>query len=108
MLYFILGRTTNVSTLFTYVDGESWDFLNNLTFIPLFLEDLIQKYEGTSLYADALEECGSDRVCLFDTLATTDLSFGANTKATNDNNNENAEQLGKLLFFCMEKHLHCD
>ncbi|XP_033100756.1 G surface protein, allelic form 156-like [Anneissia japonica] len=92
----VTWRTTDQSTLFTYSDGESWNTLNNLTFVPVFLEDLIEENEGTALYNEAIQECGDDRMCLFDALATSDISFGVNTMEINNNNNENADELANF------------
>ncbi|XP_071954227.1 uncharacterized protein [Antedon mediterranea] len=86
-------RTTNETSLFTYVDGETWYSVNNLTFKPALFEDLVQNHNGTDFYDQAVKMCGNDRTCLFDTLITSDLSFGEITKSTNENNNNNLDEL---------------
>ncbi|XP_033124327.1 uncharacterized protein LOC117122739 [Anneissia japonica] len=77
-------RISESESLFTYRPGESHDTINNETFVPKFLEDLVAENQGTELYSNAVQTCGDNSQCLFDSLATKDTSTGANTLETND------------------------
>ncbi|XP_033124345.1 uncharacterized protein LOC117122747 [Anneissia japonica] len=77
-------RISESESLFTYRPGESHDTINNETFVPKFLEDLVAENQGTELYSNAVQTCGDNSQCLFDSLATKDTSTGANTLETNE------------------------
>ncbi|XP_071948198.1 uncharacterized protein [Antedon mediterranea] len=75
-------RITEEESLFTYDDGRSYSNINDLTFEPTFLSDLIAENENTDLYSNAQATCGSNMQCLFDALATKNVNIGANTLNT--------------------------
>ncbi|XP_022099124.1 mucin-4-like isoform X5 [Acanthaster planci] len=79
-------RTTESDSLFYYVSpDESWAELNDLTFIPKFLDDLINEADTVSLQT-ARDTCGQNKVCLYDTLATGNEAVGMASMEINDQN----------------------
>ncbi|XP_033122638.1 uncharacterized protein LOC117121521, partial [Anneissia japonica] len=77
-------RISASESLFTYRSNETYDTINDEAFVPKFLEDLIEENEGTELYSKAVETCGDNSQCVFDSLATKDTNTGANTLQTNE------------------------
>ncbi|XP_033122076.1 uncharacterized protein LOC117121084 [Anneissia japonica] len=80
----LLGRITEEESLFTYSGSESYSSFSDLTFMPVFLDDIIRtaKETDTELYNNAVQVCGTNKECLFDALATKDTNIGANTLLT--------------------------
>ena len=89
------GRTTPETSLFLYPPDTAWADYNNLTFIPLFLDELIRDANQTFL-EESRQMCGDNSICLFDALATQDLAVGQSTMSKDAENQENAKQLGEI------------
>ncbi|XP_022108963.1 uncharacterized protein LOC110989125 [Acanthaster planci] len=89
--FFEFGETWRVhpngSHFYYLPPEESWDNMNNLTFRPQFLEDLL-----ASLDDEQLERikavCGESRECLYDSLVLNDTTIGMATKQVNEKNTE--------------------
>ncbi|XP_077996694.1 uncharacterized protein LOC144450002, partial [Glandiceps talaboti] len=85
--YFEFGQQWNVSadeSLFTYKEGTSWSDYNDPSFTPLFLDELIIKFEteNPTYLSQVRSNCGEDDECLFDSLATENEAIGLLTKNT--------------------------
>ncbi|XP_022108947.1 uncharacterized protein LOC110989112 isoform X1 [Acanthaster planci] len=92
--YFDFGETWRVSkedSHFYYIPPEeSWDKINDLSFRPKFLEDLLDSIDDEQ--RQKLEEvCGDSRQCLYDSLVMNDTTIGQTTKELNERNNEDLE-----------------
>ncbi|XP_077861433.1 uncharacterized protein LOC100372549 [Saccoglossus kowalevskii] len=86
---------TNESSLFTYLDGESWELFNYPDFIPYFLDELINRFEEKD--QDFLNmtrtACENNIDCVYDTLATRAMEIGLYTKTKSTVFEESAAQL---------------
>ncbi|KAJ8035710.1 Mucin-like protein [Holothuria leucospilota] len=69
-------------SLFSYRDGMNWTSYNDLDFVPVFLDELVTQYENATIYKLASVACGENIQCLFDSLATMDVSIGLGTRKT--------------------------
>ncbi|GCB68782.1 hypothetical protein scyTo_0010452, partial [Scyliorhinus torazame] len=82
-IFFDFGLTWKTSvdnTVFTYntTAGESWYTYNNNSFVPKFYDQLLQTTAKEKI-DKANETCQGNDDCIFDSLSTDDLSFGAAT-----------------------------
>ncbi|PFX32349.1 Mucin-4 [Stylophora pistillata] len=75
----LLWQVDNKSTLFTYKPGESLKTFENISFVPMFLEDI--SFPNDTLRKQAEEACQGNLNCLFDSASTKDVTMGASTKA---------------------------
>ncbi|XP_033112384.1 fibrillin-2-like [Anneissia japonica] len=91
-LYGETWRTTQNSSLFYYMQGESWNTFNNLGFTPIFLDEVLASVSTVS-QANFTNICGTDVSCLYDGLVTGNEDIAKNTKTTNDVNKDTAEKL---------------
>ncbi len=64
---------------------------------PTHLNDL-ENASNSSELNNVKINCQDDDICIYDTLATQNLSLGQTTKQINDGNLQMQEQLGKLKF----------
>ncbi|XP_033108971.1 fibrillin-1-like [Anneissia japonica] len=87
------GRISASESLFTYRTNETHDTMNEEDFVPMFLDNLVAENKGTELYSNAVETCGENSQCLFDSLATRDTNTGANTLQTDEVITNDVEQL---------------
>ncbi|XP_038046672.1 mucin-like protein [Patiria miniata] len=92
--YFDFGETWRVSvndSHFYYLPPEeSWDNMNDLSFQPKFLEDLLNSVDAET--RQKVEEvCGESRECLYDSLALNDTSIGMATLELNEKNSADLE-----------------
>ena len=86
--------------------------MNDLTFTPQFLEELIASTDSAKLQK-ATSICGEDKMCLYDFLSTNDENIGLATMAVNQDNLADKEssskpqcELGLLLVWAMaERHI---
>ena len=74
----LLGQINQSQSLFRYAPHESVDTFKNLSFVPMFADNITWQNESLRLKAE--KECGEDYECLFDVASTNDLSVGAVTK----------------------------
>ena len=74
----ISGQINQSQSLFTYARNESVDTFKDLSFVPMFADNITWHNESLRLKAE--EECGEDYECLFDVASTNDLSVGVVTK----------------------------
>ncbi len=107
MFQLFAGRTTPDTSIFSYSqESGDWSEYNNLTYVPKFLDELVNvaESEDSAFLAEAYDTCGMDNnECLFDTLATNSTELGANTMAVDAMFQELVENLGKsnLLVLCV-------
>ncbi|XP_038045729.1 uncharacterized protein LOC119720211 isoform X2 [Patiria miniata] len=99
--YFEFGetwRTTPETSLFLYPPDTGWADYNNLTFVPLFLDELIAEAErdDPTFLAEVRSTCGDNSMCLFDSLATKDTAVGMATMAMDEANVANANELANF------------
>ena len=79
MFFYVLSGQINQSqSLFDYAVNESVDTFKNVTFEPMFADNIT--WQNDSLRVKAEAECGDDYECLFDVASTNDLSVGLVTK----------------------------
>ncbi|XP_022099415.1 fibrillin-1-like [Acanthaster planci] len=91
--FFMFGETWRISeadSLFYYVPPESYATENDLTFTPVFLDDLLANAPADQRQA-AESTCGDNKVCLYDALSTGDESIGAASSAQNSQNTVSEE-----------------
>ncbi|XP_038046036.1 uncharacterized protein LOC119720445 [Patiria miniata] len=90
--FFEFGETWRIAeedSLFFYQSpDESYNSLNEPTFTPDFLQDLIDK-APPGKYNEAKAVCGSSKVCLYDSLALNDTSIGMATLVLDEMNTIN-------------------
>ncbi|XP_022101062.1 uncharacterized protein LOC110984828 [Acanthaster planci] len=91
-------RTTPETSLFLYPSDTTWADYNNLTFIPLFLDELIAEAErdDPTFLAEIRSSCGDNDMCLFDSLATKNMDIGMATMAKGEENQQNAAELANF------------
>lgn len=94
LLFFFPGQINASQSLFTYSDVESPSTFVDLTYIPMFIDNIT--WVNDSFRYEAIKACGNNTQCLFDAAVTEDTSYGINTKKLEDNNNEINKELGKL------------
>ena len=85
----------NSSSLFTYKPGESAETFANVTFVPMFVEDLY--FANDTLRREAEEACQGDINCLFDSASTKDVSMGASTKAVSSTLEKESSSLSMYI-----------
>ncbi|XP_030830249.1 uncharacterized protein LOC577184 isoform X4 [Strongylocentrotus purpuratus] len=71
-------RVDSADSLFTYQSPNVWNTFNGISFTPMFLSELNMTADP-ALRAAAMVDCSGDTSCLFDALATKDVSIGTNT-----------------------------
>ena len=73
----------------------------DVTYVPLFFNDLDSLFSDKRLEAKAKEACGNVKECLFDVAASGSLSFGNSTKRSVKDYNEQKKDIntGKFLQF---------
>ena len=91
---FFPGQINASQSLFTYSDLESPSTFVDLSYIPMFIDNIT--WVNDSFRYEAVKACGNNTQCLFDAAVTEDTSYGINTKKLEDNNNEINKELGKL------------
>ncbi|XP_070535580.1 mucin-like protein [Ptychodera flava] len=99
--YFEFGQQWNISvdqSLFLYEGGKSWSDYNDPTFKPLFLDELIKKYETEDpTYLNKIRSnCGDDQECLFDSLATEREEIGLLTRNSSTQIRQQQTDLGNF------------
>lgn len=97
MICIFLGRVTEENSLFTYQENVTWFELNDMTFMPVFFDELLLMYENNTLLWEAELVCDGDETCLFDTLATKSITTGALTRKTNVILQDDAQWLCKYF-----------
>lgn len=75
----------------------NWTSYNDLEFVPVFLDELITQYENATIYKLASVACGQSIQCLFDSLATMDVSIGLATRKTSFVLEDDAQWLGSII-----------
>ncbi|XP_038045778.1 neurogenic locus notch homolog protein 1-like isoform X3 [Patiria miniata] len=87
--FFQFGQTWAISesdSLFYYVSpGESFSNMNDPSFTPKFLDDLMSEADPAKLQA-ARDACGSNKVCLYDALATGSTDVGVASMQLSEQN----------------------
>ncbi|XP_031551446.1 mucin-like protein isoform X2 [Actinia tenebrosa] len=82
-IHFQFGQKWQVNestSLFTYQFNENVSTFSNTSFVPMFIEDLIEEFYNESLKQQAQAACKGDINCLFDSASTKDVSVGISTK----------------------------
>ncbi|XP_038062355.1 mucin-4-like [Patiria miniata] len=87
--FFAFGQTWAISesdSLFYYVPpGESFSNMNDPSFTPKFLDNLTSEADPAKLQA-AQDACGSNKVCLYDALATGSTDIGVASMQLSEQN----------------------
>lgn len=91
----LLGRITQLNSLFWYEEGESSDTYQDLDFEPV----LEITYETEEEKQKAEELCKGDQACLYDLFVTKDETFAASTKGTSEKNEVIEKDLSKFQVF---------
>ena len=87
-------------SLFFYDEGKTWETVNiHADYEPIFLSDLIKRYENDPFLDQANKTCDGDKECLFDSLATYDESVGLASKQSSETFVEQEGQLGMLFHY---------
>jgi len=87
------GQITAEQSLFTYGPGESVDTFKNVSFKPLFLDSIF-------INESIRIACGNDFSCIYDAIATGDISVGLASKQTSENLQNDSKILGKSCGNC--------
>ncbi|XP_022094182.1 uncharacterized protein LOC110981168 isoform X7 [Acanthaster planci] len=92
--YFEFGETWRVSvndSLFYYVPPEeSWEKINDLSFRPKFLEELLASVDEDQRQK-IKEACGDSKECQYDSLTMNDTDIGMATLQLNEKNTADLE-----------------
>lgn len=87
-----------MESIFYYDPGTEWITYNNASFIPVFTDDVDSwVWPSTALRDTAYSLCGDDMSCLFDVYVTGDISVGAASKATAEDDAATSSALSKSL-----------
>ena len=86
------GNVSQSESLFTYLQGLSWQSYSHPNHIPVFADDIVPMDTQINL-------CGNDTQCIYDLLVTNSTTFAMATNQFNMNNN----MAVKLI---SEFHLH--
>ncbi|XP_033102532.1 uncharacterized protein LOC117105480, partial [Anneissia japonica] len=88
-------RLTEEESAFVYKEGESYSDVNDESFRPKFLDELLDTAEP-ALLDEANSVCGNNQECLFDVLATQNINIGESTRITNEINSNDREILENI------------
>ena len=90
-LHFFIGQVTEKESLFDYENGQSYLNFTNPDHEPLYLDEI-----DNETIANAAAVCGSiDNIeCIFDFVATGDMSLATSTLQINNENNEDQLIIG--------------
>ncbi|XP_033117071.1 fibrillin-2-like [Anneissia japonica] len=88
-------RLTEEESAFVYKEGESYSNVNDESFRPKFLDELLDTAKP-ALLDEANSVCGNNQECLFDVLATQNINIGESTRITNEINSNDREILENI------------
>ncbi|XP_072175589.1 uncharacterized protein [Diadema setosum] len=95
-----LWRVNSSTSLFTYGSNETWATYNPTSFTPLFIESLNQSValNNPGFYSQAKASCSGSQnhlfeACIYDALATNDVTIGENTIMIGNTREQEAQDL---------------
>jgi hypothetical protein len=74
------GLLSSAESLFSYRDGKKHKDFVDVTYVPMFVDELSSLFTDKTLEIHAKEACGDVIECMFDIAASGSLSFGNSTK----------------------------
>ena len=96
-IFFFLfpGQIKASESLFTYGAQESTDTFIDLSYVPMFIDNITWANDSFRLEAERV--CDNNINCLFDAAVTEDVSYGVTTRILEENNNQVNRELGKSI-----------
>ena len=74
------GNASQSESLFTYMQGLSWQFYSHPNHLPVFADEIVPTDAQKNI-------CGNDTQCIYDLLITNSTTFAMATNQFNINNN---------------------
>lgn len=87
------GQIDASKSLFTYGANESSAAFIDLSYVPMFIDNITWTNDSFRLQAERV--CGNNTNCLFDAAVTVDTSYGWTTRRQEENNNQVNRELGR-------------
>ena len=86
------GNVSQSESLFTYMQGLSWQYYSHPNHLPLFADDIVPTHTQINI-------CGNDTQCIYDLLVTNSTTFAMATNQFNMNNNMAVKLISELAWF---------
>lgn len=86
------GQIDASKSLFTYGVNESSAAFIDLSYVPMFIDNITWTNDSFRLQAERV--CGNNTNCLFDAAVTIDTSYGWTTRRQEETNNQVNRELG--------------
>ena len=86
------GQIDASKSLFTYGANESSAAFIDLSYVPMFIDNITWTNDSFRLQAERV--CGNNTNCLFDAAVTIDTSYGWTTRRQEEINNQVNRELG--------------
>ena len=87
--------TSVQESIFTYETGRDWNYYNDPTFEPPFLDELLASVD-VATREEAEAQCGDNRECLFDSLAV-GLELGSDSMTTGSDREDQQTTIGERM-----------
>lgn len=103
-IFFFLfpGQIKASESLFTYGAQESAATFMDLSYVPMFIDNITWANDSFRLQAERV--CDNNINCLFDAAVTEDVSYGLTTRILEENNNQVNRELGKSILQILFRH----
>ena len=83
------GNVSQSESLFTYLQGLSWQSYSHPNHLPVFADDIVPTDTQKNI-------CGNDTQCIYDLLVTNSTTFAMSTYQFNLNNNMAVKLISEL------------
>ena len=90
---FLSGLLNSRQSLFTYHEDEKYEDFVDMTYVPMFFDQLDSLFSDKTLEIQAKAACGEVKECLFDIAASGSLRFGNSTKQSVEHYNERKKDI---------------